>query len=551
MRNLFILFLLALQLEAFAQFKTIATSSSFPEQQGGYVKLLVLPNGNTVHAAIVTSALGGMPIFGRQQAGTFLDITIYGPDHKQLVQKKIPVDLHGKMFYEFTACFNVNNDIVAMITGFMQGYPMLKRMVLDGATGGVISQDDLADGPQMTKKDMQAFTQANRLMMPFYIAKKDPFSENYAVSLFGYLNGDGSSSTTIMHFNSAHKTLSKVVLKTPGDKFAFIDVLDIAVVADKQVEVLDLGYNTTRTGGKDNQTFITTIKAGGEQLFTNLKNKTDKLTQHGLIRYNPVTDQLMVLTLNKGATENNFMAANVMHYNVLLAAFNAKTKEEAGHSFDINLEEVNQAYRDYFSKRKSFGGVPENLIVNRDGSFCILLEGLEQITQGGGGYGMAGRSAVLKDLAVLYYDKDFHLQSSSLVPKEHSYFYVEPLYMADRDVRPTYCVMGFQYKSATFLNGKNKNYVLMNDVQSNATSAPNGKVTKIVGVGDCDAFAFDVSPGAKPLPDRQLVFGNNGGHSLGFFSTSAYDAANNVLVTLQIDRDKGDKMSRIVWLQGE
>ncbi|MFN8277006.1 MAG: hypothetical protein U0T84_05950 [Chitinophagales bacterium] len=554
MRHFLLLLSLAWYTLATAQFTPLARSASFPEQQGGYVKLLILPNGNTVHAAIVVSPMAGMPIFGRQPAGVTLDLTIYDPSFKEIARKKVPVDLHGKMFYEFTACFSVNNDIVAMITGFSMGNPMLKRMVLDGTTGDLTKEDDLVNGPQMTSKDQKAFMAGNRLMMPWYIAKKDPFSENYAVSLFGYPNGNGTSQITIMHFNSTHKTLTKTVLKSPDNKFAVQDVLDIAVIDDKQVEVLHLGYNISRKTDRDNLTYLTTIKAGGEQSAITLQNKTNELTQHGLVRFNPATNQLFVLTLDRGATEERFLAADVVNYNVLLSVLDQSTKKVLSGGDAITVMGINQTYRDYFQKRKNFGGVPENLIVNRDGSYCILLEGLLQETRvgsGNTGLAAAGGSSVLGDLAVLYYAKDRTLVSSSLVPKSHAYVYVEPMYMADRDVKPTYCVMGFQYKSATYLNGKNKSYVLMNDIEANGVSAPNGKVTKIMGLSECDAFAFDVSPGAKPLPDRKLVFGNKEGHSLGFFSTSAYDAEKNIFVTLEIDRDKGDKMSRLVWLKPE
>jgi hypothetical protein len=91
----------------------------------------------------------------------------------------------------------------------------------------------------------------------------------------------------------------------------------------------------------------------------------------------------------------------------------------------------------------------------------------------------------------------------------------------------------------------------MNDVAENEKLVPKGKLTNVKGVGDCEAFEYDLNApeNASLLLPRTLVFekANGKDRNLALFSISSYSTSRDLYATLKLEKGKGVKL---VWLKG-
>jgi len=217
-----------------------------------------------------------------------------------------------------------------------------------------------------------------------------------------------------------------------------------------------------------------------------------------------------------------------------------------------------------FGKKENYSGVLQNFYLNNDGGYTIILEGLyvetTQRMSMGGGSSSSSTSYKLNDIAVLNYDQKGNLVSSTLIPKSQVLnnsimsggggVTAAPLYHYKRDFTAQWLKGGNQYKSFAYLNGKTKNYILMNDIEENEERISKGKLTTIQSVKECDGFSFETNSG-NILPSRKFVFdgGTKKEHNLALFAISDYNLESNVYVTLKLEVDGRDQKVRVVWLQ--
>ena len=142
---------------------------------------------------------------------------------------------------------------------------------------------------------------------------------------------------------------------------------------------------------------------------------------------------------------------------------------------------------------------------------------------------------------------------SYFIPKRQFLFGMQPrsFYHSHREGIAGRLAYGDQFKSFAYVNGKDKAYILFNDVEENTERVEKGKITTIKGVSECDAFCYPLS-GAATLPPRSFLFGKPEGkknHNLVLFAVSDYDREKNVYVTVRLNVDRGDKGIQLVWME--
>jgi hypothetical protein len=159
----------------------------------------------------------------------------------------------------------------------------------------------------------------------------------------------------------------------------------------------------------------------------------------------------------------------------------------------------------------------------------------------------------LENLAVSKYDASGKEIASCLVPMSQRVFksFLQTFYHSKREGTAQLLDEGGQYKSFAYLNGDDKSYILINDIEENSVSLKKGKLTRIQSVKDCDGVYVEIS-GSEALPERKFIFGkpeNKREHDLGLFAISDYDREHNVYVTLKLEREGKGKNVQLVWLQ--
>ncbi len=227
---------------------------------------------------------------------------------------------------------------------------------------------------------------------------------------------------------------------------------------------------------------------------------------------------------------------------------------------------VNKKSMELFGKKADFEGMPQNLFVNSDGTFTIVYEEREVITStytnmgmpGAGGSGVSfgsshsHSSTELGNVAVSTYDMAGKEQSTYFMPKRHflTNTVLPVFYHSDRDNTAQQMDYGNQFKSFAYLHGKDKSYILFNDVEENTERVQKGdKPVRIQGVGECDGFFYPLQ-GNDIMPARDFVFGKPAkrSHNMALFAISDYDKEQDLYITLKLEKEGRDKGVRLVWM---
>jgi len=306
------------------------------------------------------------------------------------------------------------------------------------------------------------------------------------------------------------------------------------VLDDQRVYMLVNGYNTRASGGKSSEILLGDLAKGGSAInFSQIDLPKDSVAHRGVIKYNPITQQLIVvaslLEKEKSQTVYNYITIvdPVTHRSV-------KTMPAA-----LSDNVYGKSYR-WLRKKDDFTGVLRDIYINDDGGFAIAYEEEAVITTYNGNY--SNTHVELNNIAVSVHNRDGEMRSTYLVPKSN-WIEQEFYYSADYG-------FGNQYKKFAYINKGDLSYLLLNDTERNIAKVEKDRVPiKVIGISECDAFFLPLA-GSELIPNRQYLFGkpeSNKEHNIASFGVSAYDKAGNVYVTLRAMPSGRDKLAKLVW----
>ena len=537
-RILSLCLLVMLHAFAYAQFKTIAESPAFPEPEDGFARILQLKNGNTM-----------LLLFS---FGKGIDLKIFDAKHKQRVAKHLSPKYGKLRGPAIEAIFESGGDAVLLISEVEGRQPVLHRLVIDGIKGTLKNQEMIAQLPVVSLGKGYAMV-FGKVPPPGFHVQKDPHSDMYAVAGFNSFESDRNKRIEVTLYNGSHQEVSRAFYTSPEEKYKYIEYIDMAIVGEA-VHVMGYAFNTRNSGGKENVMVLGTLEKGGVAVeVKELEFAHDLEIDKGVLKYNTVTRKMMLLVF---ITKSKAIGANG---NTRLAYIDPikKTVETVD---DIFPEDADIKSKELFGRRANYDGCPVNFFVNADGSFAVVYEDLgltggSSSIIGGSGSTIAssGPHAELKDIAVSMYDPGGKIIQSYFIPKRHYLWAGRPrsFYHAEREGRAAMLDKGDQFKSFAYINGKNKSYVLFNDVEENTEKVLKGKITTIKGVGECDAFYYPLE-GENALPKRGFVYGEpdrRKDHNMALFAVSDYDREKNLYVTIKLNMEGRSKGVQVVWME--
>ena len=505
-----------------AQFTKIAEGPEFDEPKSGYTQVIQLKNGGTV--------------FFRVTLKDGIDIQVYDANHKQKANtnaspgyEKLPKGAR------VAGAFEVNGDVVVMISTYDEKTPVLLRLIIDGKNGRLKKEDRIRELAKMNMGQGYAVAFGG-VKMPSFYAHSSPSANCYAVVGFNTFESDRNKRIEIIVFGADHKQISRAYYTSPEEKYKYLDYLDMEVTDDQRVSLLVNGYNTRSSGGKASEILLGDLEKGGKEVtFNDLDFPKDSVVHHGALRYNPITQQLIaVVSILKSEKSQN-----VYNYLALIDPVNHKAVKT------IPAELSDKVYGHSYSwlkKKDDFTGVLREIYINDDGGFSITYEeeAIVTTTDADGKY--SNSHLELNNIAVSIHNREGAMTATYLVPKSN-WIEQEMYYSADYG-------FGNQYKRFTYLSKGDKYYILLNDTERNISKVENDKKPiKVVGISECDAFYLPLV-GNDMIPGRQYLFGkpeSNKEHNVASFGVSSYDKATNTFVTLQAMPSNRDKMAKIVW----
>lgn len=189
--------------------------------------------------------------------------------------------------------------------------------------------------------------------------------------------------------------------------------------------------------------------------------------------------------------------------------------------------------------------------MHTDGSYSIIYEELnpekhEPIN------GQAYTYYNLDNMAISSFDAGHKLTSSSFIPKKQ---YLKntaytSFYLAHRGLSAQQFIMGDQYRSFSYLNIKDRMYILINDAEQNA-GITTDDVVQLKVPSNGQAYIYTAG---TTMPERAPFFGKlkkGETHALSVFNIADYNSERNVFVTLKLEVTGKQKGAKLVWLAPE
>jgi hypothetical protein len=527
--------LLFCPLLAMAQMKVIAEGPSFDEPENGYARILMLKNGGTAYVHVT-------PKDG-------INVRIYNSQHREVAVKNIEPDYGKLKAMDVEGMYEVNGELNLFVSELDDAVPVLYRLRIDEQTGALKELKTLA---QLNKANMGQYFASTYGQVPEskFIVHKDPLSDNYSVIRYNTFESDRAKRVELIQYAADGSEQSRTFLSSPDTKYKYTQFLDFAVVGS-EVYALLYSYNTATSGGAANELLMASVK-DGQVDYSNIGQSIKHRINDGILRYNPVTYNLVFFTSEYLKSESAGWNTSRKVYNVVLNVIDPKGKT-IKNNIPLSSSTIMGKYRKVF-KDDDLNLMPEDLYINSDGSITLLLEDIFTKTYRNMSTGSTRTSITLQSSAVIRYSEDGKEISSALIPKSQTLTPAMFDYVSAGASTTGFSHMnaGNQYKGVFYFNGKDKSYIFMNDVAENSERIAKGRLTTIQSVGDCDAWAYDLSTNVSaslPIPTRVALFPKERSkdRNLALFGLSDFNGETGDYATLKLEKGRG-KQVKMVWM---
>ncbi len=510
-----------------AQFKQLAEGPVFEEPEDGFAKILQMRNGNTFYVHVTLK--------------DGINIRIYDPGHtEKIVTTVSPAYSELEKNDRVEGVFEINNKVIILVSRIDEGLPTLIRLIIDGNSGKLLQQKSVGS---LKKEWKPSFGMT--AVPHFFLVRKDPDTDNYAVAIFNYRGmvynkrQTDYSPVEIIHYGSENNEISRKFCNVPDDNETRCALTDMVVIGPEKVIAL-LRFISE----KGSRSMLGILEKG--VISYKETSLSYSYNSYYTFKYNPVTKKIiwMITSLIDGRKEY------VYGTNLYMLDLAGQLTEIRNFGTSQKLQDE---YKEAFGKKEGYQGMPQNIIINSDGGFTVLYEEIAYIQKEN------GNGTELGVVGVSDYDREGKMISDYLIPKRHWILGTQlyPFYVQDRELAAQMLYKGNQYKSFVYLHTTKGSYVLCNDTERNKEIrtinfiSTRDNLIMVQGVtGDCDAYMYSLR-GDTTILKKEYLFGEKDkGHALALLTISAYDKKNNMYVTLMLDKkNMRNKMVSVVWLQ--
>ncbi|UII23331.1 hypothetical protein [Fulvivirga ligni] len=522
MKKIGLLFLLLTSLlsnSSIAQNFTIEESEALErEPVEGWMKLLYLSNGNT---ALIH--------FTEEQG---IELRVYGTDRKLLLEQVARPQYNSKGAIhldksKIEGVFSFGADLVSFINIYSKEGPTLYRVIIDLNTGKLKSEEAIAT--LMPEK---------KVSTNYFVVRKDENSDNYAVAVCNRTEFDKNKQIKISYYNGTHKNIAESYFVAPINDFKAFDLVDMYVFSSKKVVALARSY-----GKEEDQygLYIGALEAGSDYFVVKEKEAKElKWIQEGALRFDAKNNNLVLLSLSAYRRGFDIYFTNIVIFN----SDNLDTKFIK----TLDLPDVELNYITYGQTSKRYTGIPQNLVLNDDGTYSIVYEIKFTRSKGniveGTGLGGAVVSVLSPELKTL---------KSTLIAKGHWLTgAVDDLLPYSNENKATKLFVSNHYKSIAYVDGATGKYAIYNDFMENEKKIEEtGKLRNLNGVTDTDAFYINCSPDAESHK-KTLLYGENAtarDHKFTMVGVSAFDKQSHTYITLKLVQSREGKKLKVVWIK--
>ncbi|MCK7558024.1 hypothetical protein MKQ70_24665 [Chitinophaga sedimenti] len=300
--------------------------------------------------------------------------------------------------------FETGGNATLLVSELDEKAPVLYRLVINGITGQLDRDEKLLTLTKLNATQYRTSMMSNTGRLDFFI-ENDPQTGDYAVVKIDPNAEDKTQRTEALYFSAAHQQLSRAYFNITGayQDFGFWDM-----VVNGPSKVVLLG-RATQQGRQDRELVMATLTAGSTELAVHpLKFPLNMEAEGVIMKYNPVTAQYIVVAAGVNKRER-FTYLGI-----------ARADMQADSARAVFPEKANAKSMELFGKKRGYEGVPQDLFINKDGSFSIVWEELEDLSLQRQG-GMMKSNTNAGNIAMLMFDKNGMETGNYFIPKNTIY----------------------------------------------------------------------------------------------------------------------------------
>lgn len=516
------------------QFATVAEGPSFKEDTDAFYRLLAMKDGSVFVLAV--------------NVDHGIDLQLYGPDHKMVTTTRVEPS-YGKLKKGgVEKAFEINGDVVLMINELDDKVPVLYRVVIDGKTGKLKSEEKIAEMRKLKRGFLRVLSQPNEQPGKFYIGYSD-ISDSYAVAFCDDSESGDTKNITIIAYGGDHKEIKR-------GRYVFTDreenslmLQDVNVLEPGNVNLLlrHASYPYTVRGGLFGKTvgsrkekeMIAYIPDGSTEIkLVDLPFSEDSVMRDAKLRYNPHTKKLIMAA-------KYFSIGGKSNWNMsFIATIDPVTKQVENRMLSQPSNELIEKAGLIYGKEYVYNGTPEEVLINEDGTITVVNEHWYWYTNTSSRGTVVSYSLETYMIVVDTYDRSGKLIQNYMVPRSTSHSAANTFSYGSG--------FGNEFKKFFFIKGKNGDFVLINDTRRNIDKiADNQPPIQIMSTADCDAYYFPLS-GKDVIPQRKYIFGEGEkktDRTMAALGLSTYSKKDDLLVTIRKSNTEKFRDINVVWLK--
>lgn len=546
---------LAIASSVLAQQYKIEKSAGFEEPESGWSKVQQLKNGNTIFLHIENKE--GMLI------------VVYDASRKEISRKSIKSNLWDADRFNDAAIagiYEINGDAVLFLVQVDKELKLsIYRIQISAATGDIIKEDVAGCFPP--EKSYKRSNVAN--IYSQIMVEKDPASDCYAIIL-KKLPANTTEYLRVLHYSGSHELLNDTYYAPEKGDFSSLYYIGCAVDGDKRVIIVTSAETTTLTDTTKGL-LISCLKRGEKKFQHKLTEFPQDLDgSDAVMRYNPSANivQLITYTFLKSKRKFNILldkTTTTTTYLTLMFYLDpealAITKVKA-----LNGEKINEYAHKKIDPEYSFGGAPQQLIINEDNSATVIFEEVQtQTITRSNNYGSS--SVVREDTYIGAFgiselsDTGSELRGYAINKKQMTQGILPKFYIAQRSkgvYMPPPRYYGFhntfhfsQFTSTDYIITQGGRYAIFNDLPVNFEKSENEKKRKLMNsVSESNTICCKLGDGNI---DKFYLFGEPKGYETiyCYITSSDYNHLKKSYATLLVEHIGRKKEAKIAWVTFE
>lgn len=353
MKRILLLLICVSAFQSFSQKKEKSSSFDLPEGES-YVKQL--KSGNTFY----------MEITKKEGIKVLLLDTLRKKIRSTTLELKLIKEKIG--YYISEGNYEINGDLAVFLQIAEDRVPQLIRIVLDGRTGKLKSEEKLAE---LEKVTMGAAYGAvfGGIDSPDIDVIKDPESDYYAVVRYNTLVKETKDRIEVIHYDPNHKVINSAFYTDPNNRFKYTKYLSAYVNAGNYVVLGTYAFNTDKSGGDEARFYVAQLSKGKTTF------KQQELSYRDFYKdvecrfiYNKAKQMInMFLITNVGSSRKG----RVLEYHFQNVN---PTTLKVDNEYAPDFTKVNEYYTEKMKRKGDFAGILRKTQVDKNGNMILFFQ---------------------------------------------------------------------------------------------------------------------------------------------------------------------------------